>query len=90
MAVRDVPLAEFLAWTEPGDRDWSWNSQFRYLQDPDNGHTDRLREIFWSLTYDGQREPVQVGPDSRLWDGHHRVWALVALSAPTIRVEYVE
>jgi hypothetical protein len=90
MAVRDVPLAEFLAWTEPGDRDWSWNSQFRYLQDPDNGHTDRLREIFWSLTYDGQKEPVQVGPDSRLWDGHHRVWALVASGARTIRVDYVE
>jgi len=90
MAVRDVPMAEFLAFTEPGDQDWSWNSQFRYLQDPENGHTEQLRKLFWDIKYSGQEEPVQVGPDSRLWDGHRRVWAIVALGLPTIKVDYVK
>ena len=44
--------------------------------------------MFWDIYYNGQQEPVLIGDDQRLWDGHHRVYALVGLKAQYIHVKY--
>lgn len=87
MAERFETLTMFLAYTEPGDQDWSWRSQFKWLEE---NHHDKLRRVYWSMHAEGQHEAVKVGPDQRLWDGHHRVWAAVALGWKEILVDYIE
>lgn len=84
MCVSDVPLATFLAWTEPGDDDWSWRSQFKWLE---KNHLQELMELRQNLAMRGQKFPIYVGEDGRLWNGHHRVWCAVDLGWPSIKVD---
>lgn len=83
MCQMDVPIGTFLAWTEPGDQDWSWRSQFRWLV---QHHAEKLAELRQDIAWRGQQKAVEVGPDGRLWNGHHRVWCIVELGWPTIKV----
>jgi hypothetical protein len=83
MCAQDVPIGVFLAWTEPGDQDWSWRSQFKWLV---KNHAEQLASLRQDIAWRGQLVPVIVGSDGRLWDGHHRVYAIVELGWPNITV----
>lgn len=86
MSVRRETLSMLLAYTEPGDQDWSWRTQFHWLEEH---HYMQLHHLFWDMKYNGQQKPIIVGPDSRLWDGHHRLWCAVALQWSELDVDFV-
>ena len=76
---KEMPLSELLAEVRDGD-EVGWTLAARSL----NSYTmANLRE---SIAQNGQREPVHIGSDGRLWDGHHRVETLRLLGAQTILV----
>lgn len=66
----------------PGD-EHSWADEFKFLWT-----TDRrgMLELVDSITEVGIREPVVIGADGRLWDGHHRVAVAIALQLGPIEV----
>lgn len=78
------PLKDFLLRINPGSQgpDWTWYDEAYYLWATDRLPIERLMD---SIQKEGQKEPVLVGDDGRLWDGHHRVVALMRLKAPSIR-----
>jgi hypothetical protein len=82
---------DFLAQVRVGSHDppWSWQDEFDQLV------ANLVDPVWWKpglfeeLRRDGQREPVQVGPDGRCWDGHHRVVAAMYLGWAAVLVEYL-
>ena len=84
MCISEVRLVNFLAFTEPGDQDWSWRSQFKWLEEHHHAKLLALLEDIW---LEGQKVPVLVGDDFRVWDGHHRIYCLVDLGYDTIKVK---
>ena len=63
-------LPKMLAEVEPGDQDWSWRSQFAWLN---QNSADKLKALHEDISENGVQKPLLVGPDMRLWDGHHRL-----------------
>ena len=71
--VRDV-VREYL----PGDPH-GWVDEFAWLLENDGPHlADLLRDV---KAY-GFVEPVLLGDDRRVWDGHHRILVALLLDAP--------
>lgn len=81
-----VPLADLTTEIRPGSQDdgWTWRDEARWLW---LHQFDDMVQLVRSLLDDGQQEPVMVGDDGRLWDGHHRVVALLAIGEPLVLTE---
>jgi hypothetical protein len=60
-----------LGWTK--SLTWLWEN-----------HTDHLVKLILDISKNGMREPIVLGWDERIWDGHHRIAAALALN-----LEYV-
>jgi hypothetical protein len=69
-------LKDIFATIEPGDNDWSWRSQFLWLE---KNRAAQLCDLTWSMFRQGQKEPILIGDDERLWDGHHRLYVAYGL-----------
>ncbi|MFE5790632.1 ParB N-terminal domain-containing protein [Rhodococcus erythropolis] len=61
----------------------SWADEFRFLWTHDR---DKMLALLDSVLTDGIREPVVIGEDGRLHDGHHRMAAAIALQLGPIEV----
>lgn len=81
--VQTVNLTEFMRSVRDGD-ERGWDAEFAWLRD---NHAARLRGLFMSVLQHGIREPLLVGDDDRLWDGHHRFYVAHALGFTHIRVK---
>lgn len=88
MSVHRMPIAELMQTVRPGsfDRPWTWLDEARWLW---TNQTEIMADLVRSVLADGQQEPVQAGVDGRMWDGHHRVFALLAAGESMIDVEFV-
>lgn len=93
MPYREVALADVLRDYVPGsfDQPWSWDDEQRWLDEFVSccdvpGHYQAALERH--LASVGRIEqPVCLGDDGRVWDGHHRIVAARRLGFATIRVE---
>jgi len=82
------PLERLLAEVRPGsyDGDWTWEQEHDDLWFGPNASQSRMDALATSMQLDGQREPVIVGDDGRLWDGHHRVAVAMRLGFEEVLV----
>lgn len=69
-----MPVAVLMAGWRPGSHgdDWTWDDERRDLYES-AGHRSRTLAVEASILAEGVREPVLLGSDGRVWDGHHRV-----------------
>ena len=79
-----IRLAELLRDYTPGDGH-SWETEFEWLKNHHNGKLALL--ILNILTY-GIREPILLGDDGRVWDGHHRIAVAHQLGLDEVPVAY--
>lgn len=66
---------EVMAMVKPGD-ETSWQDELELMWTRHRLDTQRL---LLSVIAEGIREPITIGNDGRLWDGHHRVAVAAAL-----------
>jgi hypothetical protein len=78
-----LPLEEILGQWAVGSGDWGWAEE-RDLLDGD----PKTAEVAASIAAEGIREPVLLGNDGRVWDGHHRIVIAWRLGLATVPVEY--
>lgn len=78
-----MKLDQLLRSYTPGDVH-SWHDEFSWLRE---NHGHRLRSLFMSVLQHGIREPVLLGHDGRVWDGHHRIYVAYHLGFTDIRVK---
>lgn len=69
------------AW-RPGSGDWDWAEEERQIHANWPNHLHALTE---DISRRGVREPVLLGDDGRVWDGHHRLVAAASLD-PSLRI----
>jgi len=70
---------------EPGD-EWTWQEEFEWLE---ANHLDRLVQLAMDIQMFGIEEPILLGNDWRVWDGHHRLCVARHLDMAYVPVEYV-
>lgn len=56
-----------------GSGEWTWPEEMRRLSSPTGPHYQNFIEVFRDISVHGIKEPVLLGPDRRVWDGHHRI-----------------
>lgn len=78
------PLSRVLAEVRCGSDDWSWDSEWSWLDAHD---PEGLTELQAEIVRDGMHTPVLIGNDGRLWDGHHRLRIAVRLGMRYVPVE---
>ena len=64
-----MPLADLLREYTPGDGH-SWADEMKWLK---THNPIQLRLLTMSIEKTGIREPILLGDDGRVWDGHHRI-----------------
>lgn len=78
-----ISIKDIMKNYRPGsyDEPWEWRDELKELR--------KRNEL--SIPF-GQRsedfEPVLLGDDGRVWDGHHRILAALRSGARELRVEY--
>jgi hypothetical protein len=77
---------DFLPSSQLQDPTWSWPEEAADLW---KREPSAMNGLITSLRIYGQRYPVLIGPDRRVWDGHHRVVALSSLLSPRILIQQV-
>lgn len=81
--ARRVRLDHLLGVYSVGSGEWSWQDEYRQLID--RTVTQRLladvREV-------GIKEPILLGTDGRVWDGHHRITVAMHLGIDSVPVEF--
>lgn len=67
-----------------GSHEWSWPQEFADLirHEPDG-----VADLVLDVGANGVREPILLGDDGRVWDGHHRIFAAL-LTGQLVPVEY--
>lgn len=82
-------VAELLRDYRDGE-EHGWATEFRWIWFE---HTQRTTALLLDALHDGIREPILLGDDGRVHDGHHRLAVAVALmldEVPVIHVDEVE
>lgn len=62
----------------PGDgHPWQIELEFLWTE-----HRPEMLALLDSVVVEGFHEPILIGEDGRLWDGHHRLAVALALDVP--------
>ena len=84
------PLGQILTFWRPGSHDdgWTWEDEYGSLVGlPETERVrNRLRQLGPSADC---AAPVLLGPDGRVWDGHHRIVIAIQEGIPSLMVEIV-
>lgn len=65
---------------------WTWKDEIEKLWCTE---PDYMAELVQSIMTYGVREPILLGDDGRVWDGHHRVVAAYHIGRERVPLEYV-
>jgi hypothetical protein len=82
----EMSLREILTCYQDGDG-LGWPAEFAYLR---TFHAKRIADLTVSVAREGFKEPIYLGHDGRIWDGHHRLCVADALEwrhVPVLRAE---
>ena len=69
---------------DPGDEE-SWIKTFRQIEYMHRG-SSYLSDLMYSIQTEGMKEPILLGNDGRIWDGHHRLYIADQLKLESIPV----
>jgi len=99
-----LPLVHVLAGWRPGSADWAWADECRDLWGRDRERTENIERALVNQvpnptspggvrhTIDHQvfsgSEPILLGPDGRVWNGHHRICIAIRRHLAVIPADY--
>lgn len=80
---RKVNLQALKRVFDVGSGEWPWEEECKRLL-----NRDRTKQLIESIRAEGIREPILLGNDGRVWDGHHRITAATLLGIHEVPVEF--
>ena len=83
MSERRVRLDHLLGVYAVGSGDWSWQDEYDDLIDQPG-----TQKLLARIRDEGIREPILLGTDGRVWDGHHRIVIAMHLGLDSVPVEF--
>ena len=75
----ETVLAEWRDGNECG-----WDEEFEWLE---QNHADKLETLMADIEANGIREPILLGNDGCVWDGHHRLYCAHILGIRMVPTE---
>lgn len=81
--TREVRLDHLLGVYAVGSGDWSWQVEYDELIGQPG-----TQKLLARIRNEGIREPVLLGTDGRVWDGHHRIVIAMHLGLDSVPVEF--
>lgn len=83
MTDRNVRLDHLIGVYRVGSGDWAWFEEYgNLINQPDT------RKLLDRIQAEGIREPILLGTDGRVWDGHHRIVIAMHLGLDSVPVEF--
>ena len=82
-AERTVRLDHLIGVYAVGSGDWSWQEEYAKLYE-----RDYQRALTEQIRVNGITEPILLGNDGRVWDGHHRICAAMHIGIDSVPVEF--
>lgn len=82
-AQREIRLDHLLGTFAVGSGDWSWQEEYDKLYE-----RDYQRQLTKKIRVNGITEPILLGSDGRVWDGHHRICAAMHIGLDCVPVEF--
>jgi hypothetical protein len=79
-----MTLTELFRDYRDGDEQ-GWDVEFEWLWEC---HAGRLMMLLDSIEANGILKPITLGPDGRVWDGHHRLCVAWKLGLDRVPVEH--
>lgn len=83
--MKRLELEYVLSAWGPGSGNWPWAAEFGDLLTRDGG---ALASLLADVAVHGIREPLLLGDDRRVWDGHHRLLVARLLGLTAIPVQH--
>lgn len=83
--IRTVRLDHLQGVYSVGSHDWSWADEYDDLMRRE--YTSMMTLILSIKSY-GIQQPILLGDDGRVWDGHHRICAAMHIGLDTIPVVF--
>lgn len=80
---RKVRLDHLLGVYAVGSGDWPWREEYDNLIDQPG-----TQKLLARIRDEGIREPILLGTDGRVWDGHHRIIIAMHLGLDSVPVEF--
>lgn len=81
------PLERVLTEFRPGSYPEPWDWQMEHDDLWFGISARRMDALATSMQEEGQRDPILLGTDGRVWDGHHRVCVAMRLGIEKVLVE---
>lgn len=85
--LEKMSLAHLLVWWRPGSADRSWAEEYKDVMTHPHTSTVRERVLSEGFGFQDYVAPVLLGPDGRVWDGHHRICLAIEQEVPYLMVE---
>lgn len=83
MGNRNVRLDRLIGVYGVGSGDWAWFEEYgNLINQPDT------QKLLARIREEGIREPILLGTDGRVWDGHHRIVIAMHLGLDSVPVEF--
>jgi len=78
-----MPAKTLMGSYRPGSYgdEWTWLDEKADLFSWDS---EKMNELIQDLKVNGMMEPVLLGDDGRVWDGHHRIIAAMKADVPVL------
>lgn len=84
---RDVHLSSLLVVFQPGDYpERSWSEEFEWLWKNDAHRMKSIKRQVKEHGLDSFDDPILLGSDGRVWDGHHRLAVAMKLGIKEVPV----
>lgn len=89
----EIPVTELMEGWRPGSQgdDWTWSYEYVYCWMSDGPRTTSIIERVKNegIGFDDIENPITLGDDGRVWDGHHRILIARYLGIETVKVRKV-
>jgi len=87
--LTEVRVADLVDLYRPGSRDWGWMEECLDLFSRDKAKTFRILErvLNEGIGFADDIQPILLGNDGRIWDGHHRICIAIELGIERVMVE---
>lgn len=82
-ATKMIRLDHLLGVYAVGSGDWPWEEECNKLK-----NSSGMLALIYSIRAEGIREPILLGSDGRVWDGHHRIVAATLLGIHEVPVMF--
>ena len=82
-----MTLAQVVAFWRPGSHDWTWAEEYADVMTHERTPAIRQRVMENGIGFQDHEAPILLGPDGRVWDGHHRICIALELRISMVDVE---